>query len=221
MAAREVQIGQRTFQSAGDAWRAVREVLNSPPLGSQLEGDALAFISDLMLRHPNAEEKIGPGIAAITVVRVRQNRGFWITRTDGTEDNFSIKKCLDEPAPPLVVKRLAAHGALRKAIDGQLKEFRAQFFRDEVDPRCEVTDVPLRNDPQAHVDHLEPRFVELADAFIETCGGVEQFELVPADDRIGRQLADAQQVELWSRFHAARARLRVISAPANLRRTRS
>ncbi|MGH3793874.1 MAG: DCL family protein [Pseudonocardiaceae bacterium] len=127
MAAREVQIGQRTFQRVEDAWQAVREVLNPPPLGSKLEGDALAFISDLMLLHPNAEEKIGPGIAAITVRAVYQNRGFWITRTDGTEDNFSIDKCLRKPAPPMVVKRLAVHGALRKAITEQLDEVRAQF----------------------------------------------------------------------------------------------
>lgn len=74
--------------------------------------------------------------------------------------------------------------------------------------------------PWAHVDHHEPTFVELADMFIEICGGVGQFELIPCEDGIGRRLHDVGQAERWLDFHHESAQLRVISDQANLRRKR-
>ncbi|CAL1170949.1 unnamed protein product [Cladocopium goreaui] len=75
-----------------------RDVLHSAPLGEELQGDNLEVIKELLQYHPAAKEKIGPGLQGIKVDWAPPNhhkpsRCFWVLRTDGSQEDFSARKC--------------------------------------------------------------------------------------------------------------------------------
>eukprot|EP00434_Breviolum_minutum_P020826 symbB.v1.2.018372.t1/scaffold1462.1/size117239/5 len=104
-AAVEKETAQKHRASAKDAspddgplnrWR---DVLHSAQLGQELHGDDLELVKALLAYHPAAKEKIGVGLQGIKVDRApanhgRQSRCFWVVRTDGSEEDFSARKCL-------------------------------------------------------------------------------------------------------------------------------
>lgn len=52
-------------------------------------------------KHPRAKQKIGPGIHAITCgTYIGGSRCFFVIRTDGSIEDFSLKKCLGRPVEP-------------------------------------------------------------------------------------------------------------------------
>jgi hypothetical protein len=215
--ARERIIGTTRFARLKDAQEAVKEVLYSVPLGAELIGTQLDFIKAVVACHPDAADKIGPGISAISVrANPYKQRGFWVTRVDGTEIDISYQKCVNG-APS---QRQAVHAAFREAVRGQINAFRLSYFRTELHPRCALTDEPLVMGPGAHVDHEDPTFVELADQFLDLCGAVDDIELVPGENGFGRRLKDAEILLQWSEYHECNARLRVVSKNANLTRKR-
>jgi hypothetical protein len=215
--ARERIIGNTRFARLKDAQDAVKEVLYSVPIGMELAGSQYDFIVDVVACHPEANGKIGPGIASISVrVSPYNQRGFWITRVDGTEVDISYLKCVNG-APS---QRQAVHAAFRVAVRPQINAFRTAYFSSEPEPRCALTDERLTMGPEAHVDHENPTFVELADKFIELDGSVDDIELMPCPDGIGRQLHDPELEARWSNFHERNASLRVVSKTANLTRKR-
>lgn len=58
----------------------------------------VAFLTELVQRHPEAEEKIGSGIAAFKVQVSPTGQGntrcFWVIHPDGSATHFSFKSCL-------------------------------------------------------------------------------------------------------------------------------
>ncbi|MGE6761412.1 DCL family protein [Corallococcus interemptor] len=65
-------------------------------LGNKIlnETDA-AFIRDLLTHHTEAAEKAGIGLKHFTVEKNRDGTdSFYITRTDGSRDDFSFKTCI-------------------------------------------------------------------------------------------------------------------------------
>lgn len=64
--------------------------------------------------HPSAEIKIGAGVSRMEVRQnliYKQNREFWIVRTDDTETDFSFMECL-RPSKPLDKFRTACRAAI-------------------------------------------------------------------------------------------------------------
>eukprot|EP00435_Cladocopium_sp_Y103_P068170 s58_g31.t1 len=75
-----------------------RDVLHSAQLGEELQGDKLQVIKELLQYHPAAKEKIGRGLQGIKVDWAPPNhatpsRCFWVLRTDGSQEDFSARKC--------------------------------------------------------------------------------------------------------------------------------
>lgn len=89
-------IGDHTFTSTVAARSHASEVLNSATMYTPLIDDEAAFVGALFARHPRAVEKARVGIDHFEVRPgpTWPSRNFWLVRTDGTADNFSIKKCL-------------------------------------------------------------------------------------------------------------------------------
>lgn len=82
-------------------WKAVsdhaRAVLHRSLPGVALEGGDAAFVRDLFSFHPEAVVKAGSGIDFfyVAVIPAWGTRNFHLCRSDGTFDNFSIKKCVE------------------------------------------------------------------------------------------------------------------------------
>ncbi|CAE8624186.1 unnamed protein product [Polarella glacialis] len=81
------------------AWRDPwRQVLHEAILGKGLRGEELRLVQELLSHHPDAARKIGVGLRGIKVdasppPHGRQSRCFWVLRADGSEEDFSARKC--------------------------------------------------------------------------------------------------------------------------------
>lgn len=212
---REKVIGSFSFPTRKAAEAAIREILHVAELKQPLVGNERDLIEGLVYCHPTASEKIGAGIESIDVRVIEHGaRGFWITRVDGTAVDFSYRKALDG-APNY---RQTVLSALRREVKDQVNEFRRAWFAENDDPRCSLTGQVLTMGPEAHVDHWDPSFAELANDFVSALGGWDQIPIKPAG--VGQELADENHRVIWLYVHQQRARLRVIHRSANLARNR-
>ena len=89
-------LGGRRFETVEDVAVRAKEILNCAHLGVALEGGEAMFVGDLFSHHPDAGRKTGAGIEFfyVEIVPAWGTRNFLVCRTDGTFDNFSIKKCV-------------------------------------------------------------------------------------------------------------------------------
>ncbi len=199
--------------AAGDMPAAARaqEILRETPPGAGLTGDALTFMFNLLLRHPNAAGKIGYGVARITVEqnpRFPSGKMFVVYRMDGTRDDFSYRKCFSGEIG--VQQQLLT--ALRLEVHDQIEQSRRRALGEGA-RFCPHTREPLPgNDP--HVHHAFAPFVSIALRFMFLEGGCDRLRLAP-DPGGGSRLADRDQTQRWCAYHARAARLRLVSQRAN------
>ena len=75
---------------------------------------------------------------------------FSIQKGDGTSEDISYQKCLDQfRSSP----RAHAQAAFRYAILDQNKAFREQAFESHTTIICPETSLTLKNDGKTHIDH--------------------------------------------------------------------
>ena len=207
----EFLIGDRSFRRKADAEdfiRIVRDRIRDTTIVTEEDDD---FLRDLLALHPDAEAKVGAGVKTFTV---RQNygntEGFWILRTDGSNTDFSFKKCLFGASQEAKVR-----SAMRHAVIGQIQEARDDAFGLAVSILCPITNVEI-NRASCHIDHYEPSFLQLANEFAAESGGYDAILTEAADRNIGRRFVDADLQNRWCDYHRGRARLRAVSKAANL-----
>jgi hypothetical protein len=211
-----IQIGSRLFSSKSEAKSFAREILNRSGDGEIISGPDDVFLRDLIAIHHDAATKIGCGIAHFTV-RPDPNWGttrhFVITRTDGSDTDFSFHVCIDGSN-----QRRDVFHAFRHAVAPQILEFQQGAFTGDLLPICCYTQAIL-TPADAHVDHAPPdTFLTLAMKWMA------QEELlisdVPlvdnADNQWVREMRDPRQQASWQAFHRQHAKLRIISREGNL-----
>jgi hypothetical protein len=95
MAKKPITIGTRTFDTKGAAEKFIQEILYRRPLLAPIDGPDHAFLLALLSKHPDAVKKIGVGVKHFTVEKsIGGTQCFYITRVDGTREDFSFGKCL-------------------------------------------------------------------------------------------------------------------------------
>jgi regulator of protease activity HflC (stomatin/prohibitin superfamily) len=93
--AKSVSIGELAFATKGAAEEFLRSILYKYELGELVDEKDSVVLSELLRRHPEAAQKIGPGIESFHVRSADfGTRCFWVTRVDGTEERFSARSCL-------------------------------------------------------------------------------------------------------------------------------
>lgn len=94
-------LGGLTFETKQVIARHASAVLNRAGIGEVLTGPDEAFARDLLTHHPEAAGKHGVGITSIAVALVPTwgTRNFFLLREDGSVDNWSIKKCINNLRP--------------------------------------------------------------------------------------------------------------------------
>lgn len=201
-------------------WKAIardwcRQIARETPDGPVTGPDG-QFLAALLTRHPDAIQKIGPGIAYISVAAVPghpNTRGFTVHRTDGTSTDFSWVECITESS-----HRTRVLTAMREAVVPQILTFK-QRQSDSGQLRCAVTGASLDWD-DVHVDHLPPGFGALADDYATMHGGYAAIGLLPSRDKqIGRPLVTWHETA-WQNYHQHHARLQILSVAAHLEITR-
>jgi len=215
MTSHDLLIGQRAFPTKTAARDAVRVILNATVPGGELADADFHFIGALLGRHPEAVDKIGVGIEAITVRPATSGtRCFWVRRVDGTEVDFSYLTAIDGVARSPKEEVCAA---LREEVDRQTGDYRKDHHR--ADATCAICAEAL-GDADVHVDHEHPTFDMLATTFAAQIGGWEAIA-VECVGPYGRRLRDREAGEQWQRYHHQHARLRLVHANCNRTRRRT
>lgn len=186
--------------------------------------DLKALVTRLDAVLPVNERK---GVAGIARFERRLNSGqgyatpgFWLVRPDGTATDFSYIVAVEGRRKP---QSLELSDACRRAVASDL----ASFMRARYDAvgaptiSCPLTGA-LVLASEAHVDHDEPSFASIVLGFRRTQGWAE---VVPpgvlttgADAQTSTMFADQAIAAQFREFHNRYARLRVVSAKANLAR---
>ncbi len=98
-----------TFKTKKALEEKLREILHAAVPGVELDEPEHSFLLCVLFRHPEAVEKIGPGVRAFRVTTSKyKNRCFEAVRTDGTGVEFSYVRCArgeddDQPADGVAV----------------------------------------------------------------------------------------------------------------------
>jgi Protein of unknown function (DUF3223) len=211
-------IGPRTFRTQAEAYRGVQQLIATHANQGPIEGEDALVLAALVARHPQAAEKIGPGIAYFYVCTDPdwpKSSQLRLVHCDGSVAVISWNACLQRRP-----RHHHVNEALRRAVDAQVRAARwAAFVNPTGRCQCPYTGAVLTID-SAHVDHAPPgEFALLVKAWLAHAGLTFQDILTsPAvPPQTGHRMADRQQRLAWEDFHRRYARLQVISPEANLR----
>lgn len=210
MAAVKLSLAGRTYNKT-TAGQRCQEILRGPRQ-TPLEGDDAEFLYALLLNHPEAEAKIGPGISYFTVEPTMYGAvGFYAHRVDGSSTDWSYKKALTPPS-----QAQYARAAMRHEVQDQIFAYRDTAFAHVDRVQCPISGEWVEK-LSCHIDHTWPiTFLHLADNWVSTIGGYDLVRHESTDRQAGRRLIDPEQREAWRVYHAERAQLRVVSPDANV-----
>jgi hypothetical protein len=94
MSAKPVKIGSLSFSKKGQANDYLRDMLYKYDLGDTVTDADAEILTHLLHMHPEAAEKIGPGIKSFSIRTADYGtRCFWVNRIDGTTERFSFRAC--------------------------------------------------------------------------------------------------------------------------------
>ena len=165
-------IGDCYFPSKTAARCAIRKIYYDYRPGETVQGEDFYFLAALIQRHPRATQKIGCGLATFRIevdemssTAKRRNHLCVLVRVDGTETDFSYKKCLTPES-----LRSVFLDACRTVVVSQIQAFRTRQFGElrNAQVACALTGALVSWD-DAHIDH-EPRFEQLVIDFLREVG---------------------------------------------------
>lgn len=211
-------VNGQSFRTKQDLREHIRQIRDSYTDGAILADDHFEFMLDLLNRHEEAGIKIGCGVACMYTRAnevFKNNREFWLVRTDGSETDFSFEICLKHET-----KLQKFKSACRTAVAPIVMGFKLDFF-DQAGgvALCPVTGDKITLRKNSHVDHARPNtFDKIVSDFIEGYGlDVEAIDLITAEDgRVTNEIRSERIKADFIKFHNERANLRVISRYANL-----
>ena len=216
MAKRNVRIGSHTFNSKKQAKEYIRSIFSRYDEGETITGGDDNFLRDLILLHPEADQKIGSGVRSFVTRSEpiwKKTRHFVLIRSDGSSTDFSFLSCLGGAN-----KEKDVVSAFRQAISDQIISFKTKSFSGDVLPVCPYLKISIQFH-EAHVDHAAPKtFRRLVSDWLAleklTLG--EVIVSSPSDNQWVSELVNSEQRDSWSRFHLEQASLRIVSKTANL-----
>ena len=200
------------FKTQKDLKERIHKILYAYPFNASLNESDTRFLYALVEGyHPSSEVKIGAGVARIEVRQNRiykQNREFWIVRTDDTETDFSFMECL-RPSKSLDKFRTAC----RAAVSPYVAEAKASYWSGRGSAVCPLTGASMTYE-DSHVHHAGANdFVTIVEAFIvDEALDVETIELVGViDGVIGDRFKDLELERRFIDFHNRTAELQAVS----------
>lgn len=178
--------------------RLFSSYLRSRAPGERVDDPEISeLLSKLVLRHPEAAEKIGPGIEFWVVCSNRDigyaSKGFRLKQVNHDElVRFSYLDALKMPSR----KDLVAEALTLEALE-ITREFRTEAFRNGP-VCCAKTGVVITKKTDADVVHWRPRRQELHLSFLMSEDlNYEAVELVKHPTESGMRLKDRALAERW------------------------
>ena len=91
MPAKPITLGTMHFEKKGDAVAFLKDILRRYDLGDRVSAEDAVILHAALEHHPNAAVKIGSGVTSFSVRSADfGTKCFWVNRTDGTTEKFSI-----------------------------------------------------------------------------------------------------------------------------------
>lgn len=211
-----VIVGSLQFRTKTGAKQFFRDLRDSYSDGERISDEHAICLRDLVAIHPESELKAGAGISHFSVAtdaEFRKTRHFFIHRLDGTGTDVSFNSAIDGRNPKR--DRLEA---LRRGIQDQILEFRRIAFTGTEPIECPLRGLLITQDAY-HIDHTPPStFLSLAENWLQSEEiSISQIEITPpADNQIVTEMTSTDQLSSWRAFHAAHAKLRLLSPLGNL-----
>lgn len=213
---RSFPVGQEVFATKKAFIERLRAILNTWNLGAHIAGEDDVLLRAAIVLHPEAEGKIGAGVAHFEVRlnlwrdRIKQ-RGLWIVRLDGSEIDFSIYMCDPSWANPERMRRYHLNEAAREAVQESVFAYKSARFAEAA--ICEVTGRALTW-AEAHVDHDDPW--PFRRILSEWEAGQNGQEVAFRDDGMTFAFRDQDMRAAFRRFHDDRAVLKLVHRDVNL-----
>ncbi len=212
------KIGPHVFSSKERIREHASRILRRQTPEQPIEGVEREFLMALLLSHSRATRKIGPGVATLfvrthSVWGGKDDRCFWLRRTDGSETDWSFRECI-WPTD----HRSEFIRACRTAIVPQIVAFRKRM-REQLG---ETAVCPISGQEfqvmEANVDHQHPNtFEAIVDQFIDEHSiDISSTEIASGNDgQLQDRFSDPMIERSWIVFHADRAVLRMLPAKVN------
>lgn len=214
--AKSVLIASLAFPTKKAAKAFFRNIRDRYQDGERIAQEDDCCLRDLVAIHPEAVMKIGCGISHFTVdtdLKFGTTRHFVIHRNDGSVTDVSFISAIDGRN-----ERRDRLEGLRRAIEGQILEFRASAFEAGTSIICPLRGIPITLNSY-HIDHHPPlTFLRLANEWLDSKGLViADLEITPpSDNQIVTELTNENQIRSWQQFHREHARLRLLSPLGNM-----
>lgn len=204
-------IGFGTQKAAEDYTRDIIASIGCQKI--QTDHKHFKFFVDLIRNHSEMDEKIGCGIKYFQISKNKLNPKYYHTdliRVDGTTIDFSWKSCAKSKKSDCVEN---LKSAMREYITDDIWKFKKEA--NLICCLCNVVNVEF------HVDHNNPSFFELYNSFME----VNELQTPTLfDDNQFYQAKfrnnDSYFAQSWLKYHRKYAKLQILCAKCNLRKTK-
>jgi hypothetical protein len=209
----------RGWKSAAKA--TCRAIIATTPEGAQLSPECQDWVLRLMAaRHPGWAQKSSRGVSHLIVrwePRFKLNKQFALVRPDGTVTDISWQEAISPKPFSGKIKQ-----AMRAAVSDQVAAYKRECERDNYVLRCaacRAKGLPLE------VDHFPQTFASLAASYVREIADGEldwnrvALDEVDADGQWGSRLA-AEHLLVWSEYHRAYARYRLVCKACNCARNK-
>lgn len=178
------------------------------------------FLRTLLERHPEAHDKIGVGVTRFFRKRTSQGTScFWVERNDGSTSDFSYKSCVNAKGNTLEQEFAEA---CRQAVQSDLDAAKLAHFQKHGNAQgkvpCEVTG-ELVAIYESHLDHQKPMTFEV---IVRTFIAANRITIrpdmlsAPRDAQFVTTFVDEKVRQEFREYHNSVARLRIVTARANL-----
>ena len=216
-----IALGPRTFATWTAAKRYLSDLVRQTSDGQRIAGDDEAVLLAALDLHPEAADKIGPGFAHFTAgphETYPRTRCLYLRRVDGSAVAISFQNLRSTDEARARRDRLRA---LRWAIVPQIAVFAVDAFKGRATVICPIDGTEVCSH-DCEVDHTAPAtFAALVDAWLKTEGrSLGDLRLIPPPYE-HCELADAEPLRAWQRYHREHAQLRIVSKSAHRRLTAS
>jgi len=213
------QIGQLNFKYKKDVIAHYKKILNSYDFNESLNEEDFNDVLNLLKIHPNAQEKIGPGIKEIIISEIRyKTKCFKAIRVDSSCDIFSYIKCINGSLSPLA----KFNKTCRDVISDDLRLVKLSFFKGNSEKgrvKCQETGM-MSLWEELNIDHRQPNtFSMIVDRFIELHGiDLYAVEYVETIDNV-YSFKDTDLTAKFRKYHKEKANLRLVRKDNNLGRS--
>jgi hypothetical protein len=199
-------IGHFEFPTKYAAKAEVRRILHGVALDEKLQGREASLVRCLYAKHPRSKGEPVAFCVGTNNYHGALTRGFHAVMADGTRLQWSYVPCLSARADEPSLLR-----AMRAAIMLSQREALRAAYVGRALIRCNGNcgrSVPLA---EAHVHHLSPKFIDIADHFVSLIG----MPAVQHSDDLGDEFAEIDLKKRWIMFHDSVAQRVVVCAKCN------